>query len=390
MEKIKGIIQKDIKSYFANFKINILLFIVFPVVLSHLYGVFLTNTFDPNRTIEPFNISINDEDNSLTSNTLKEIFKDEGFSELIILGNKEESLVSINIEKGFQEDLNNEKTSTIEIEKLREDADFQLEMVKSIVQDYLDYINTNINLKKSIMESSIPENEKEDLISKYIEYVNMFYKSKPIEVINADNVKRLNSHEYYSGTMLAFTTLFIIFELAKKFIEEKENGTLKRLYSTNIKKREVYYSKYIFNFLICVISITLYVIIKKITVSAFNIDILPLSIAILVHSLLICGVSSLLVVFVKSSKVINLLSGILIPVFAFFGGIFFDASYVGDSLFMNIVPKLTPNYWVQKIYHQLMEINSLDSILNLVIVIIVITLVTSAISFIKLKVLWEE
>ncbi|MCM1990326.1 ABC transporter permease [Oceanirhabdus seepicola] len=390
MGKIKGIIVNDVKIFFSNIKSNILLFIIFPVLLSHLYGAFNEKVFEPDRTIERFNVYVNDEDNSSLSKNLKEVLTYEGINEVIEIASKEESIVAINIPNGFEESLYTGENTTVQLEKLDKDAEIQSSIVKSIVENYVEYNTSYKQILNSINDSQLLDKEKEEVINEYSQYLSAFYEGEVLQVNNIDKIITLTSHQYFSGAILAFITLLMIFELARRFIKEKEDGTLKRLYSTNIRKSQIFAGKFIFNFFLCFMLISVYVIIKNVMVSGFEVDLVPLVITILVHSLLICGIASLMSSFIKSTKVVNLLTGILIPIFGMLGGTFFNIDNVGDGVFFKIVPKLTPNYWIQSIYNKLMRGNCLQELLSIILVIIGVGIITSLIAFMKLKISMED
>ncbi len=390
MGKIKGIIVNEIKIFLSNIKSNMLVFIIFPVLLSHLYGVFNEKVFEPERTIEKFKVYVNDEDNSNLSKNLKEVFTYEAINEVIEIASKEESIVSINIPYGFEESLYSGENTTVQLEKLDKDVEIQSSIVKSIVENYVEYAISYKEILNSINDSDLLDEEKEEVINEYSRYLSAFNEGEVFQVNNIDRIRTLTSHQYFSGAILAFISLLIVFELARRFIKEKEDGTLKRLYSTNIRKGQIFAGKFIFNFLLCFMSISVYVVIKKLMVSSFQVDVLSLVIAILVHSLLICGIASALFAFIKSSKVINLLTGILIPLFGILGGTFYNINNVGEGAFMKIVPKLIPNYWIQTIYNKLMIGNSLQELLSVIFIIIGIGIATSLIAFAKLKISMED
>ena len=93
--RIKATIKVILKGILAQWKILVLMFSIFPLVIAGLMGTIQKDMFKPAVSQDKININIIDKDNSKTSKSFKELFQTKGLNEIFNVTDKAEYEVTV-------------------------------------------------------------------------------------------------------------------------------------------------------------------------------------------------------------------------------------------------------------------------------------------------------
>lgn len=182
--------------------------------------------------------------------------------------------------------------------------------------------------------------------------------------------------------MFAF---FIIMWAGKSFLSEKNNGTWDRIMISNISTAEVYLGKYVPNFLIGLLQVTL---LFSFGHFAFGMGLgsSPISVGILSVALIICSTSlgMLISSIAKTDSQVTGVSLFIVLTSAAIGGTMVPLTVMPD--FMQKIAKFVPQSWALEGYQNLIVRNQgFQSILPNILVLLSFSLVFLVVAFVFIR-----
>lgn len=355
MKKGLSLIKFELKTNILNLKI-IFLIIVLPLLAVILFNFAFKNLVGDEAIIK---IGIVDEEDSLTSNYLKEeITKDEDYLSLISFEyiEKKDSLERVKennlnavlvIPENFTSNLINMKNDPIEIIYNKEDI-----LTSYIIQEMLSSFSTYIEeVQKSLTGTyrtvssleNLKEN-KEEINNKlsYIMIAEVFNRKNKINYIEIEDIATTSSNLYILIMIEILLLSYISLFFTNKFRKEKLINT--RLETLGLSKFKVKILK-IFSYLILAniqVFLVFFPFFYYITKSLNIIYILFLNLVILLMFSFWFGISS----FILDNKNF-ILTGTLIIMFSnILGGTIFPIFLMPYNL--KLISKFTINYWIGK------------------------------------------
>lgn len=364
--KIWQFIVKDTKIACSNIKFNLLLLLIFPLILTVLYGAMYEKVINPSRSLPKAKVTLINKDNSQYGDYLKNIFMTDEINKFIDVS-EENDLESVQkkleknkinaaivIPEGFSKTL--EKRDSVNIKVIKSPSSgIETQIVYDIVKSYTENINNNININ-SLIYSSVEDNGRIiTLVSKISPEIIKLSKTNYVNTVNINKDKKLSANQIFGASILAFISLFICMTVAQSMIEEKENGILSRVKSTSLKVNTVFISKLVFSFMMVFVIALSYVIISSFMGINWGSNIFYIFLAIILHSFALCGVTSILMSLFNKQATLTGTFVSIIMIMAVLGGSFYPGGMNDITLKM---AKATLNYWIQDSYNKIMIGNS--------------------------------
>jgi ABC-type multidrug transport system permease subunit len=388
MMKILAYIFKDLRLYKKDFAINIVSFLIFPVLLSFFYGFMQERGFQSASKISKFSVSIEDKDNSASSKMISEVFKDKSLEDVLELKDIDEDL-QIVIPQGFEKSLQSGERMTLVINQVKKDTAVQAHVVKGVLDSFTMNASIANGVSKNIFNSNLTEDEKKSLIASFAVKFGEAFRGSAIKEETLTMSKRLNSFEYYSIAMLTFISVLIIVSYSVEFIKERGEGTLKRVYSISINGRELFLGKVGFIFITSTLAHLAYVVFFRIIGKGFSGNIFLLLGAVVMNGLFIAAVSGLLISIFKDEKAAKVVLNTLMMVSVMLAGVFFPIDII-DNKFLNVASKFTPNSWLADMYKKLSLYNDVSAMLPSLGVLSAVIIISFVIGSYKMNKSWQN
>lgn len=355
--------------------------VLMPIVLILVLGMALSSTFKSNAvTINKFDVAVVDNDNGEYSKEFKNVLKSKDVSKMINYKRMSEASakdeikngqlpVLIVIPKGYSKDTTNGKKTNIEIYSDPGNT-VDAKTVESFVKSYTATVSSieaaveasNGQLKSYKLDGHMIINK---LVAKT---KNSSFK------LTESSLKakaKLSAMQYYSAAMLAMYALFVGSLGTSSMLEEREDGTLKKLFTTPASKFEIFLGKVLGVFFLGIFDVIVLVAFTKIV---FNVSwgnslsgLTVLSLAMIFAS---CGFSLFLSLIFKSTKSVLLTSAVIIMIMSFIGGSMYPLSQMPEA--MQTASKFMLNNWALRGYLSLMMGSGFSSIIIPSIVLVVI------------------
>ncbi|HBF6541276.1 TPA: ABC transporter permease, partial [Clostridioides difficile] len=205
-------VKTMLKGLKSSFILNLIYFLALPLILSWFLGMVTESMFQNPIKTESTPIVIYDKDNTRLSNDLTKYLKNDLSYILTVKKDDSKAELKLTIPKGYESSLLNEKSNTLNIEKLGTRDDIAI-----LLQDILDTYHEKFYLNNSQKISS------ED-------FSKLFNKNSIDTSIINNNVKQ-SSYEYFALVSLGFLVIiFIMNNILSNYISESK-GLSKRLYS---------------------------------------------------------------------------------------------------------------------------------------------------------------
>lgn len=378
--KILHISFKDLLVTLKDKK-SMALIVLMPIVLILVLGMALSSTFKSTSvTIDKFDVAVADNDNNTYSNQFKDILKSKEVSKIINYKKMSETSakdkirngqlpVLIVIPKGYSKNIQDGKKSNIEIYSDPGNA-MDAKTVESFVKSYTGTVSSiqaavqasNKQLKNYKLNGHM-------IINKLVTETKS--SSSKLTSSSLKSKNSLSAMQYYSAAMLAMYSLFVGSLGTSSMLDEREDGTLKRLFTTTISKFEILSGKILGVFFLGIFDVIVLIAFTKLV---FNVSwgnslpgLIVLSLAMIFAA---CGFSIFLSLIFKTSKSVSLTSAVIIMIMSFIGGSMYPLSQM--PAVMQTASKFVLNNWALRGYLSLMMGSRFSSIVTPSIVLVVI------------------
>ncbi|MGH4125191.1 MAG: ABC transporter permease [Clostridium sp.] len=382
--RIKATIKVILKGMLAQWKILVLMFSIFPLIIAALMGTTQKDMFKPDVNRDKISINIIDKDNSKTSKNFKELFETKEIKEIFNITDK--SQYEITIPQGYEKDVINLKETTIVAYEKKRVSSINELIIKSVIEEYGKRLTETVVISNKINTMGIMEKEK--LFNEVIASIN---KNSSVATLQQNLVKGervLTSFENQAATLMTLMVFTMIISCITGFNMDKSNGSNKRLVSTPMTKCDFFNLDLLSFFLMSLVYGILYIVSFRITGLAF-IGVSPLNIiAILIcQSLLITSVAGIIIAFFGKNAA-NTIVIVLMYIHIIFGGGFVPLKEINSKIFVSI-SKFSPGNIISEAYTNCMLFNSFSTISKYLIIMLSVSTIAYFISILKVKLRWE-
>ena len=357
--KVTQIFIKDIKVFLSSIKFFILLLLVLPITIGFLYGLMYERSFNPDRQLQKAKVALVDLDGGQYSSSLKSVFTNDAMKDFIDLQEVEDiDTVKKNLEKGdystaiviplnFSKDLLDRKNTVIKILKAPS-AGFESSTVYDAVYSYVNILNSNSSLIGTLEDSLKDKSSIGIAMEKLIPDSISLETSPYVNTTNLEDVKKLNSKQYFFTSMLIFMSLFICLITAQGFIKEREDGTLKRLEAASLDISTLFTAKILCVFVLALVEITMIIGISSLFGVKWAGNYMNLILVILLQSFTITGITAFFMGVFRQGKILGVVFSLVTTLMACFGATFYPLMYTGST--GKTLAAFTINYWMQLAY----------------------------------------
>jgi ABC-2 type transport system permease protein len=382
--RIKATIKVIIKGILAQWKMIVLMFSIFPLIIAALMGTIQKDMYKPDVNRAKININIIDKDNSKTSKNFKELFEIKELKEIFNITDKAE--YEITIPQGYEKDVINLKQTTILVNEKKRVSSINELIIKSVIEEYGKRLTETVVISNKINSMSVMDKEK--LFNEVITNIskNSDFATLKQNIVKGERV--LTSFENQAATMMSFMVFTIIISCMAGFDMDKTNGSNKRLMSTPMTKCDFFNLDLLAFFLMSLVYGILYIISFRIAGLAFK-GVNPLNIItiLICQSLLIASVAGIIIAFFGKNAA-NAVVIVLMYTHIIFGGGFVPLKEVNSKIFISI-SKFSPGNVISDAYTNCMLFNSFSTISKYLIIMLSVSTIAYFISILKVKLRWE-
>lgn len=132
--RIKATIIAGLKSLCNQWKQVLLMYAVFPLILTSFMGYVEKDAYKPDTNFKKIDVSIIDKDNSASSKGFKELFNAEGIKELFNVTDKGKYVITI--PEGYENNLINLKQNIIQVNEKERASDNDEIIIKAVINEY--------------------------------------------------------------------------------------------------------------------------------------------------------------------------------------------------------------------------------------------------------------
>ncbi|HEY5560384.1 MAG TPA: ABC transporter permease [Clostridiaceae bacterium] len=383
--RIKATIKVSFKAIIAQWRVILLVYALFPLLLSIAMGSFQKSTFKPETTIDKINISIIDEDNSIGSQNFRELFENQSIKKLFNLTKQGQYILTI--PKGYENSISNLRQTTIKVDEKERTSRSNEIIIKSIISQYGKSLTELITISSKIEKLNLQDKAK--ILNQVSEELNRVSSETSLKTIIMKGERTLTSFENQAASMMTYMLFMIVLGCVAGYHLDKENGCYKRLNSTPITKAAFFNLDLLLFFIASFTYGLIYILTFRVAGLAFK-EVNPLIIlAILIsQSLLITALSGLIIAFLKKQS-----STIVIIIFMYseiiFGGAFIPVKEVANDLFTKL-SRFSPGTVISGAYKNCILFNSFDKIAPYLVIMVIVSIALYTISILKVKIRWEE
>ncbi len=379
---ILDIMMKDLRVTIRD-KQAFVIMILMPLILIFALGMGLAPMFESDTGITKFSIGVVNHDNGLYSaSMINDFLRSEEMQEIfdtyLVSENKgmqmlEENIVPaiIIIPENYSENIKNKKNTGLKMIKNAE-RPMSAEIVSSIADGYAsrfssfqsagDIIYNALNEEGVNLQSTIPGMSPSTNIM-----LELAEKSTGgnIDFSEADleENRTISAIQYYAAGMLVMFILFGVLQGIRVMLDEREQGTLKRMLSARGTRRTIILGKFLGLIVIGMGQSTIIILFTYLTMGVnWGNDILGIILLTLSTVFAGAGGAMLIAAVSKTAKTADGMGMIFIQGMAMIGGSTFPL-YVMPS-FMKVVSKFTINGWALRGYLSLMMGGTSVSILT--------------------------
>lgn len=340
-------VKIQIKSLMSDIKVSVLYFIGLPLIIGFAMNYFNDKMIHSDFKIDPINIRIEDNDQSMQSSNLISYLNTKELESVLNTKNNDYDVI-IEIPKGYGEDILAFNDNTIKV-KDNNTKTQNLDMVKSILDGY--HFSVYKELRNEEFESNI-------------------------EIVKLESKQVKNTFSFYAVSLISFVLGMIVLSLTRLDTEKAQKVKDERVKTTPITEWEALNLKCITYFIYSVINVGAYCLVYRISQNAFIGDFSYLIIAITVASLAITSIIIFLlnVIGEKYAKVVAMII-FIIPIVG--GGVFLEQkSFIANLSILN---------YITNIFESFDRTGNLNSSINEVVVILLIAVGLYLITIIKVK-----
>ncbi|WP_114091408.1 ABC transporter permease [Clostridioides difficile] len=358
-------VKTMLKGLKSAFILNLIYFLALPLILSWFLGMVTESMFQNPIKTESTPIVIYDKDNTRLSNDLTKYLKNDLSYILTVKKDDSKAELKLTIPKGYESSLLNEKSNTLNIEKLGTRDDIAV-----LLQDILDTYHEKFYLNNSQKISS------ED-------FYKLFNKNSIDTSIINNNVKQ-SSYEYFALVSLGFLVIiFIMNNILSNYISESK-GLSKILYSMPITRVQFLIYDFVGLWIYSFIFLLLYVLFFRILGITFKGNFAILLLLCALSSYFMTSISTFVTSFF-SKKYGTVIVYALLFLQTIFGGIFSMISDVFTKL-----TSLSPTYLIGELFSNYETFKTIDSIGNLIFTCLITSTILIALAIVKEKYKWRE
>lgn len=383
--RIKATIIAGLKALCNQWKQVLLMYAVFPLILTSFMGYVLKEAYRPDTNFKKIDVSIIDKDNSASSKGFKELFNAEGIRKLFNVTDK--GKYAITIPRGYENNLMNLKQNTIQVNEKERASDNDEIIIKTVINEYGKSITESVIISDNIKKLNIKDNEK--LFNEVTASINKLSSEKALKENIIKGQRTLTSFENEGASLITYILFMIILGCVASHHINKENGSFKRFMSMPIT-RITYFNLDMVSF--CMASFiygAIYVIAMRIAGYAFiGANPLILLVIIIAQGLLASSLAGLLVAFC-SKQTANIVVVLLMYFDIIFGGAFIPAKAFSSKTLMSL-SRFAPGRVITQAYKNCILFNSFDKVWSYVLIMIIISAAAYFISLLKVKLRWEE
>ena len=383
--RLKATVIVCLKALLSQWKQIILIYTVFPLLMSLGMGYFQKDIFKPEVNRERIKVTILDEDNSKSSQDFTQLFSTEEIEKLFEVSDTGDYLITV--PKGFESNLMELRESVIEVDEKKRTSRISGELIRSLIEAYGKNITQSAVISNKIEALNVTD--KEALYSEVLGKVNSVEAAKFIR----DNIQMgettLTSYEYQGATMITFFAMMIVMSCVAGYHLDKENGSFKRLMSTPITRLTFFNLDMLIFFIASFVYGLVYILSFRIAGFAFKgVNPVIILFILVAQSLLISSLAGLLVAFLGKTNS-NLILVFIMYFQIIFGGVFIPVKQVNNEVF-KAISRFAPGNLISETYRSSMLFNSFDKITGNLLSMAAVAAVLYLISVIKVKVRWEE
>lgn len=385
MMRIKATIITCLKGTIVSWKQVLLMYCIFPIILSVGLGYFQKDSFKTESEIDKINITIVDKDDSSSSHVFRELFKANEMQKLFNVTKDGDYLITI--PENYENKLMNFKDVTITVdEKERVSRDNEL-IIKNIIEQYGKNVTENLIVGNKIENLDVAD--KDNLYNNIVKQINDFSKENSLKINMVRGKKILSSYENQAASLITFMITIMAMGCVGSYYLEKENGTFKRLMSTPITKEIFFNLELLCFFIYSFILGAVYILTFAFSGLAFR-DVNPLYLFMILigQSLIVTTLSGLIVTFL-GKKNSNLLMILILYFQILFGGAFIPLKGITNKVFI-ILSEFSPGNIISQVYRSSILFNSFEKLWRDLAIMIMVSAFLYIISIIKVKIRWEE
>lgn len=370
--KIWSIASKDLFITLKD-KRALALIILMPIVLILVLGLSLNSMFNGSESkMAPIEIGFVDLDGSEAAQEIKSFLESDSMASIVNVTTLIEKEVLEKVEKGefasviivpenYSSQMESGDAATIQIIEDKGN-EMQNSIVRSIMNHYAGTSSALLAAADSagtmLSEYQIPG---EIIIPALVESVD----SK--SAVSAGNITKdsegLSAMQYYSAAMISMYILFVGMLGTTSIIEEREEGTLRRLLATRATKAEILTGKFTGLMVLGIIVVTILILFTKVVFRVeWGSSLSGLIVLSLAMTFAACGLSMLLATVFKTSKTADIVNPVIIMLMAFVGGNMIPLYEMHPSL--QNAANLLLNNWALKGFLNLMVDNGFSSIIT--------------------------
>lgn len=352
----------NLKVMVKQFPVTILYMIGLPLFIGFLMGNMMTMLFENPNNIEPIRIQIIDEDQSTLSNQFITFLSDESLQPYIEIS--DESLqVTLTIPKGYEEALLNQTENTLVLtkEESKNNHALSLSTLQQLLNQYHEQFMVNLSDETSDILSLIYN--KSSLTSEYV-----------------DTPLQINSHTYYSISMMGFFIFMMILNFTAAGYKTAELSLNKRFSAIPLTRLAMFNYDFIGNLIYCFILLFIYVLFYRLIGYSFTGSFGLLMLIVLATSLFTVSIGCFIKNFFSSKY------GYLISYLLFFIQIFVGGSFMP----MKQLQFLSPSQFIVQMFNQYILVGTWESIQSPFLIVLAIGLTLYGLTCLKEKYHWWE
>lgn len=376
MNGIVSQIRKMYKSIFKEDLFTFISFIIFPLVLSLVYGTMNANTFNGKTDMAAIKTKFVYNEQSDKGKILSSILKEEKVKSFI-----DNTSDGAECEVTISENFNDIKVKNINCSSAK------VGMVSSFLGNFSQSLNKYGVMGKAVFLQSSNE-DKMKLIQDIITKVESIQKDPAVEEEIISGYRTLDSYEYFGISVFTFTSTILIMIFVNKFFNDKSEGIIKRSFASPISKAQYFLGYAISSALMIFMINMIYVAISRSASLSFKGNLCGVIFIVIAQSMLQAAIATALVVFIKNKNIVNSVMGILIIIPAIAGGAFNNVDNITTSL--KALGSLAPSTLMLNAYKSLSITNSIGQSASYIICMFIVALVLIVVSTIKVSVKWEE
>ncbi|MDF2674904.1 MAG: family transporter protein [Clostridiales bacterium] len=383
--RFKATIWFSLKAILVQWKQVLLMYAIFPLLLSTSMGYFQKDVFKPETSIDKINITIIDEDNSEASKGFTRMFKSEGIKDLFNV--TEDGQYLITIPDGYQEGINNLRDVSIRVDEKERVSRTNELIIKAVVEQYGKHLTKSITISNKI--ESLEVVDKEKLYNEVITSINRVTALRTIKNNPVKGERTLSSYENQAATLMTYMVIMMIMGCVAGHHLDLENGSFRRLMSTPMRKTTMYNLNFTAFFVATFIYGMVYIVTLRVVGYAFKgVSVLNLGAILIGQSFLIAACAGLMTAFFNKKNA-NIVLIIIMYYQIIFGGVFIPLKDITSRAFM-LLSRFSPGNVISSAYRNCILFNSFNKISEYLLIMLLSSLAAYIISIIKVRIRWEE